>query len=181
MKEPKRYDPKRFEKDSTGQWWYHAGIDASARKFRTRVYPLVCTRCKGAFLPSIHRKGANQYCSRSCSARHQVETNPEKFKGKNGGRWKGGKTVRRGYVMIWMPDHHSVAHHPDRKYVGEHRLVMEKHLGRNLEPYEIVHHKNGVKTDNRVSNLELWERGHPHGQRASEIRHCQTCTCDTLT
>ena len=50
----------------------------------------------------------------------------------------------------------------------EHRFVMEQHLGRALLPSETVHHKNGVKTDNSVENLELWVTQHVPGPRLSD-------------
>lgn len=51
----------------------------------------------------------------------------------------------------------------------EHRVAMERMLGRALLPGENVHHRNGVRDDSRESNLELWIISQPSGQRVEDV------------
>jgi hypothetical protein len=75
-----------------------------------------------------------------------------------------------GYVLLKIgSDDPLVAVARSDGYVLEHRIVVARSLGRPLTRDEIVHHKNGVKDDNRLDNLELWTRAHPDGQRVEDV------------
>jgi hypothetical protein len=73
-------------------------------------------------------------------------------RGKNNYNWKGGKVELNGYISVYSPNH---PNKNSRGYIYEHRLIMEKHIGRYLREDEIVHHKNDNRQDNRIENLEL--------------------------
>jgi len=95
-----------------------------------------------------------------------IEATKKAHIGRRSYAWKGGRRKDNyGYIQIWKPKH------PNAKmkgYIHEHRLKMSQKLGRPLEKHENVHHKNGKRDDNRMSNLELWSTMQPAGQRVRD-------------
>jgi hypothetical protein len=90
------------------------------------------------------------------------EVRSRAWMGSGSPKWNGGKfKTKMGYLQVKCP------HHPysnNSGYVMEHRLVMEKHLGRVLLPDEVVHHINNVHDDNRIENLMLFSSKGEHAR-----------------
>ncbi len=110
------------------------------------------------------KNGRGKFCSKECRQKYQVGKDyktPESrlrislaHSGKNHHAWNGGRYFDvDGYVLIHKPDHPFCQ---SKGTVFEHRLVMEKHIGRYLNSEEVCHHINGIKDDNRIENLMLF-------------------------
>jgi hypothetical protein len=76
-----------------------------------------------------------------------------------------GYTAKSGYRFVHVKGHSNAN---KQGSLAEHVFVMSEHLKRPIGRYESVHHKNGIRDDNRIENLELWSKSQPSGQRLSD-------------
>lgn len=98
-----------------------------------------------------------------CASAIKGQTQPRGEKSKN---WRGGRHKSSdGYILLWLSKEDfffSMATISRGKYSGyvfEHRIVMAKHLGRCLQSWELVHHKDGIRDHNTFSNLKMTTKG----------------------
>jgi len=121
-------------------------------------YKKECLYCGKEYLVEKARIEKAKCCSKECFNKFRKD-NPD-YSGDNNYNWKG-KIKRSGYWYI------KDLKHPNggkQNYIAEHRIVMEKKLGRYLDKKEIVHHKDGDKENNNVDNLELCESRGKHSR-----------------
>jgi hypothetical protein len=112
---------------------------------------IICPVCSEKFFTtnSNINRGWGQFCSHKCS--NKLENNPH---------WKNGKVIdKMGYILIKKPEH---PFKNSEGYVREHRLIIEKQIGRYLHKWEISHHINGIKDDNRPENLMAFKGQNIH-------------------
>lgn len=135
------------------------------------IYLLQCLYCKRVFELRGFRfnQGRGKYCSLVCANKviglhkgHKLTV------GSKNGKWKGGCSKDlSGYMRILMSTHPNCDCYG---YVKEHRLIVEKQIGRYLHRWEIVHHINGIKDDNRLENLMLFPNEKAHRTYHSKVK-----------
>lgn len=127
--------------------------------------PLEGKRCPVCDVVFTNRRSRVVCCSQTCARKLDAQRHGP-------GNWKGGVNKHASGYLKELARGHPFA--DKNGYVMQHRLVMERHLGRTLGPKERIHHKNGIRDDNRLENLELWNVDHkdPAGVRTiDQIRH----------
>jgi HNH endonuclease len=128
---------------------------------------LTCIVCDKLF--EQKRSNNTQYCHHKC----KKLAASRKFKGLpiHGPRKHihgSGYITKTGYRLISKMNHPNSIKGKRSGQIMEHVFVMSCYLNRPLHKHERIHHKNGIRDDNRIENLELWSHSHPPGQRVED-------------
>lgn len=139
------------------------------KKLPLATHDLTCETCEKSFkqkrLNNI--KFCGSVCKKLFSSRKRYG---RPLKGeRRTAPWGSGYITAQGYRMISKCHPNATRRSKTGKgQILEHIWVMSEYLGRPLLPHETVHHKNGIRDDNRLENLELWSKSHPFGQRVED-------------
>jgi hypothetical protein len=119
-------------------------------------------RCKCGTIRSLLEWNLKLGNTKSCGCLKK------ELRGDRSPNWKGTgqDTSPGGYIRLRNAEYPG-AIFPNRTY--EHTAIMARYLGRPLLPHENVHHKNGVRSDNKIENLELWSTHQPIGHRVIDV------------
>ena len=127
------------------------GIYKRNKCSKIRVLCNECEKIQYKF-PCYVKDRTHNFCCRKC--KHTYDS--KNLNGKNNPSWKGGRIkVIGGYIRVSAPKHPNC---DSMGYVLEHRLLIEKKIGRYLTSKEIIHHINGNTSDNKIENLQIVTR-----------------------
>jgi hypothetical protein len=138
-----------------GRIFRHLTVVEKATKNKYGQRPWLC-KCKCGKIVSVFANAllTNRQSSCGCKSNKPVGT---KYKHSS------------GYVSVKVAKDFEGKGKTNKNWMFEHVYVMEQKLGRKLHNHENVHHKNGIKDDNRESNLELWTKRQPTGKRVEDM------------